>query len=111
MNQVHQSFSILFWLNRQRGKNDKPSINLRLTVDNKRVELATRQYVDPELWDAKSQMVKGKTEEAKAINRQLIIMKADLHKHYSLLLADRPIILCCFCNVEISFVLIFNANK
>jgi hypothetical protein len=36
-------------------------------------------------------MVKGKTEEAKAINRQLVIMKADLHKHYSLLLAlDKP---------------------
>jgi len=91
MNQVHQSFSILFWLNRRRGKNGKPSINLRLTVDNKRVELATGQHVDPELWDAKSQMVKGKTEEAKAINRQLLIMKAELHKHYSFLLAlDKP---------------------
>jgi integrase len=92
MNQGHQTFFILFWLNRQRCKNDKPSISLRLTVDNKRIELATRQHVDADLWDAKSQTVKGKTEEAKAINRQLTLMKADLHKHYSMLLAlDKPI--------------------
>jgi len=32
-------------------------------------------------------MPKGKSEEAQAINRQLTIMKADLHKHYSRLLA------------------------
>lgn len=92
MNKGHQTFSILFWLNRHRSKNDKPSINLRLTVDNKRIELATKQYVDVALWDAKSQCVKGKTEEAKEINRQLTIMKAELHKHYSRLLAsDKPV--------------------
>jgi integrase len=56
-------------------------------VSSKRSELATRQYVDANLWDAKSQTVKGKTEEAKAINRELTMMKADLHKHHSMLLA------------------------
>jgi hypothetical protein len=28
----HQSFSILFWLNRHRSKNNKPAIYLRLII-------------------------------------------------------------------------------
>lgn len=92
MNQVHQTFAILFRLNRQRSKNGKPAIYLRLTVDYKRIELATHQYVEPNLWDHKAQCVKGKSEEAQAINRQLTVMKAHLHKHYSRLLAlNKPI--------------------
>lgn len=92
MNQGHQTFAILFRLNRQRSKNGKPAIYLRLTVDYKRIELATHQYIEPNLWDNKNQYVKGKSEEAQVINRQLTIMKADLHKHYSRLLAlDKPI--------------------
>jgi len=37
----HQSFSILFWCNRHRGKNNKPAIYFRLIIDQKRVELLT----------------------------------------------------------------------
>lgn len=61
MSKGHQALSILFWLNRQRSKNNKPSINLRLTIDNKRIELATQQFVTPDLWDSKAQVVKGKS--------------------------------------------------
>ena len=59
MKKLPQSFSILFWLNRQRCKNGKPAIYLRLTVDQKRIELATRQYVDPKLWNQEAQCVKS----------------------------------------------------
>ena len=56
------------------------------------MELATHQYVESNLWDNKAQCVKGKSEEAQVINRKLTIMKADLHKHYSRLLAlEKPI--------------------
>ena len=71
----YQAFSILFWLNRNRMKKGRPSIILRLTIDNKRVEFSTSQYVDIDQWDAKAQCVKGKTEDAKSINRQLAVMK------------------------------------
>lgn len=37
------------------------------------------------MWNPKAQSVKGNSEEAKAINRQLASLKAELHKHYSLL--------------------------
>ncbi|MBS0031734.1 Arm DNA-binding domain-containing protein [Chitinophaga sp. 22321] len=72
------SFSVLFWLNKSRTKNNKPAIYLRVSVGGKRAELSTYQYVTPALWNAASQPVKGNSEEVKAINRQLIILKADL---------------------------------
>ena len=66
MSNGHQTFAILFRLNRQRSKNGKPAIYLRLTVDFKRIELATHQYVETHLWDNKTQCVKGKSDEAQA---------------------------------------------
>lgn len=92
MEKGHQSFSILFWLNRHRCKNDKPAIYLRLTVGMKRVELSTYRHVASHLWSQSGQCVKGNSDEAKAINQQLAVMKADLHRHYShLLTLGKPI--------------------
>lgn len=92
MEKGHQSFSILFWLNRHRRKNDKPTIYLRLTVGTKRVELSTYRHVLPNLWNQQNQCVKGNSDEAQTINQQLAIMKADLHRHYSHLLSlNKPI--------------------
>lgn len=81
----HLSFAILFWLNKSRCKNNKPAIYLRLSVGGKRVEFSTYQYVEPEMWHSKAQSVKGNSEEARAINRQLASLKGELHRHYSLL--------------------------
>lgn len=48
--------------------------------------------IEPHLWNQQGQCVKGSSEEAKAINLQLTVMKADLHRHYSHLLAlGKPI--------------------
>jgi hypothetical protein len=58
------SFSVLFWLNKSRSKNNKPAIYLRLSVGGKRAELSTYQYVTPSLWNAATQSVKGNSEEA-----------------------------------------------
>src|SRR4030095_15731478 len=92
MNKGHQSFAILFWLNKQRSKNGKSSIYLRLTIDYKRVEIATHQMVYGHMWDQKAQRVKGRLEEAQIINRKLDIMQTDIHKHYGLLLAQERLI-------------------
>ena len=85
-------FSINFRLNKQRAKNGKPAIYLRLTVDNKRIELATQQYIENKLWDQKNQCAEGTTAEAGEINKQLAIIKADVHKHYRRMIAlDRNV--------------------
>lgn len=71
MHQKQPTFAILFRLNNQRSKNGKPAIYLRLTVDYKQIELATHHYLDTQQWDYKAQCVRGKSEEAQTINRQL----------------------------------------
>ncbi len=60
----------------------------RLTINCKRVEIATHQMVFERMWDQKAQRVKGRLEDAQIINRQLDIMQSDIHKHYGLLLAS-----------------------
>ena len=80
-------FSINFRLNKQRAKYGKPAIYLRLTVNNKRIELATHLYLQAQFWDQKVQSPTGSTEEATEINMQLAIIKADLLKHYNKLIA------------------------
>lgn len=87
MKKGHLSFSILFWLNKHRCKNNKPAIYLRLTIGDKRAELSTYQYVSPGQWNQAGQCVKGNSEEVQAINRQLATLKGDVHRHYSLLMA------------------------
>ncbi|MGE7775513.1 site-specific integrase [Chitinophaga sp. NPDC101104] len=82
MRNEHQTFSLLFWLNRHRCKNGLPTIYLRITVDMKRVEISTTRQVEPKLWNQVGQFVKGNTSDAKAINQQLTIMKADIHRHF-----------------------------
>ncbi len=49
MNKANQTFSILFWINKQRSKNGRAAIYLRLTINNKRIELATHQYTSSNL--------------------------------------------------------------
>jgi hypothetical protein len=61
---------IRFRLVYHRSKNGK--LPVRFTVGQKRVELATNHYVDPKLWDAEGQFVKGKTEEAQTINPEIL---------------------------------------
>jgi site-specific recombinase XerD len=87
MKKKNQALSILFWLNRQRSKNQMPAIYLRFSLDYKRVELATHLHVDPRLWNSEGQCVSGISEEAGEINSKLSIIKDKLHKHYNRLLA------------------------
>ena len=77
MNKGHQTFAILFWLNKQRSKNEKSPIYLRLTINCKRVEIATHQMVFERMWDQKAQRVKGRLEDAQIINRMLNTLKSD----------------------------------
>jgi len=88
MTKSSQPLSILFWLNNQRANNEgKPAIYLRFTLNYKRVELATRLYVDSNSWSRQHQTAKGNSQEVIEINRQLTMIKADLFRHYNRLIA------------------------
>ncbi len=80
-------FSINFRLNTQRSKNGSNVIYVRITIDNKRTELATRFRVLPRQWNQKQQSIIGDTESAKEINKQLAIIRADILKRYDRMVA------------------------
>ncbi len=81
------NLSTIFRLNRKRVKNGVTTIYLRITVDNKRAELATRYAVINKKWNQRSQAVMGDNEEATEINKGLAIIKADILKHYNRMVA------------------------
>lgn len=81
------AFSMNFRPNTQRSKNGNHAIYVRITVDNKRVELATQCSVLARQWNQKLQKAIGDTSEAKEVNRQLSIVKADILRHYNRMVA------------------------
>jgi len=83
----HQTLLFWFRLNQQRSKNDKAAIYLRLTVNGKRTEFSTGQYVEAGAWDVKQQKVKNKYPDAATINRILDMIRSDIQKQFSLLIA------------------------
>jgi hypothetical protein len=82
MSKGNSNLFIRFRLYRSHSKNGKFAIYVRFTINQKRVELSTNEFVAAIAWDAEGQFVKGKTEEAQTINRRLALIKGELHKKY-----------------------------
>lgn len=80
---TNQSFSILIWPLKNREKNSKVPLALRITINRQRAEIATSRCVQLTLWDTKAQKVKGNSPEAKEINKHLDAMRISLHHHQS----------------------------
>ncbi len=58
-NVKNSAFSINFRVNKQRVKNGKPAIYLRVTVGKQRAEIATHHYINASQWEQKLQCAKG----------------------------------------------------
>jgi integrase len=75
---AQQTFSILFWISKNRIKNGKAPIYARVTINGKRIEISTQREVSILEWDARSQTVIGKSQEAKETNNHLATVKAKI---------------------------------
>lgn len=73
-----QTFAILFWISKNRIRNGKAPICVRITVNGARVELSAQRDVTVLHWNPKGQTVTAKTEEAKEINNHLTLIKSKL---------------------------------
>ncbi|SEP43028.1 Arm DNA-binding domain-containing protein [Niastella yeongjuensis] len=58
MSKGSQNLFILFRLYRKRSPKGKPTIYVRFTIRQKRVELSTNLHIESKLWDVKGQFVK-----------------------------------------------------
>jgi site-specific recombinase XerD len=76
--EAKQTFSILFWIAKNRIKNGKAPLFARVTINGQRIELSAHREVALLEWDSKAQMVIGKSQEAREINNQVTVMKSKL---------------------------------
>ena len=69
-------------LNKQRVKEGKYQIFVRITLDGKRSEISTRHYISLKDWDEKQFRVKDSAQYSHLINVQLEEVKNEIKKHY-----------------------------
>lgn len=84
---TNQTFSILFWLYKSRMHNGLAPIYCRITIDGKRTQFSLRRKIEPENWSKEIERAKGKTEDIRALNNYLDHVKAEIQKHYNILLS------------------------
>ncbi len=86
------SLVILFWLRRNRVKNGKAPLNVRITYNTRRVEMPTGRDITVEIWDPKSQRATGKNQEARDINSFLALLQSKIESAaQKLMLRDEEI--------------------
>ena len=86
----NQNFTILFWISRAKAnKKGEMPIYIRITVDNRRVECSTSRWILEENWNAELSRPHTNFPEGAALNEYLLFTKAEITKHYNILLATK----------------------
>ena len=80
--QATQKFSVTSMLNKQREKEGKVQIFIRIYFDGKRTEITTQNYVTISHWDEKAKRVKDLDPNSHLINVQLDEVKSKITKIY-----------------------------
>ena len=81
MKTVH-TFTILFWIRREKIQDGMAPVYARVTVDGKRSEISIKKSVDPDRWDAKKGIAKGTKEESRVLNDYLDQVRNQLFDCY-----------------------------
>ncbi|KAA9036563.1 site-specific integrase [Ginsengibacter hankyongi] len=76
--QTQLSFSILFWIKKNRMKNGKAPIYARVTINGNRLEISAQREISVVGWNPGSQKVRGKSAEANMINNDLAFIKTKI---------------------------------
>lgn len=77
---MHSSntFSILFWINSSRAKNNLATVHARITVNGKRAIISLKLKADIRSWNKVKQRAKGNKEDSKILNLYLDQVYAQL---------------------------------
>ena len=79
---MRSTFRILFYVNKQRAKEGRVPIYVRLTVNGKSTFVSSRQTIPLSLWDSAANKAAGKSAEARNVNAELERIRAKLLHHY-----------------------------
>lgn len=76
------TFSILFWINSSRAKENFAELFARITVNGKRVNISLKEKVLLHQWDKRKAKVKGNNQKAKQINHYLEVTRNKIFQSY-----------------------------
>lgn len=86
-----QNFTILIWAY-FRANDKHATLYARITIDGKRAGFSLGRKVTPNLWDAKNNLVKGKSPEALEANEFIELVKGELRQiYYQLKATGKPV--------------------
>ena len=90
---MKNSLSVLFYLRKSKvAEYEKAPIYIRITVNGRRVDLATHQFIESERWDSQHGCLKGTKEDARTINTDLDNKRSSILKIFTQLeTAGKPI--------------------
>lgn len=85
---LNQTFAVLFWLNKAKvNSKGLVPIWIRITVDGKRAECSTQKQINPDYWNNEKNRVGSNEPNHQAINDFLLMIQAEITKHYNGLLS------------------------
>src|SRR5438093_9993197 len=78
---------LLFYVKKAKMlSNGTAPMYIRITIEEVRVEMSTKRYIDPRKWNAVAQKVTGNSEEVKTINSYLKTLEQDIFDTHQLLI-------------------------
>jgi len=86
------TFSILFWLNSARMKNEKALIYARITVNGIRAVISLKRKITISEWDPAKNRARGTKQEARLLNRYLDQVYSSLFESYQELRMENKLI-------------------
>ena len=79
------SFSIDFITRLSKNDKSKALLYARITVNEKRAETSLKEQINPDCWDSSSEEVMGKSQAARALNRNIEDVRFRHKEKYRLL--------------------------
>lgn len=89
---IRSTFSLLFWANTSRIKNDHVPVYARITVNGKRTNLSLQRRIPISSWDANKGKARGTKQQARLFNKYLEQVRAKIYQSYEDLLSENKLI-------------------
>ena len=79
----NHTFAVLSIIRKSRSKDSKVPIYLRITVDGRRAEISTKEYVEPAKWNSTKGRINGKSDFTRSINKRIDTWETKVKEHYN----------------------------
>ena len=100
--QSQHTFSLLFWVNASRAKNNKVSVYARITVNGKRANISLQRKIALSDWNSTKGRAKGNNQEARLLNRYLDQVKNSIYQAHDELIKEKAFI--CSQSIKARFL-------